>query len=49
VTESERYGDRVLNEIIGTGKEEATEGWREMHNEKLHSLHSLENIVRLIR
>jgi hypothetical protein len=43
------FGDRVLREISDTRREEATELWRKMHNEKFHSLYSLENIVRLLR
>jgi hypothetical protein len=43
------FGDRVLRKIIDTRREEATEVWRKMHNEKFHCFYSLENIVGLIR
>jgi hypothetical protein len=43
------FENRVLNRIFGSKKEEAVGGERELHNEELRNLHSLPNIIRMIR
>jgi hypothetical protein len=42
------YGLRVLR-IFGPKKDEATGGWRKLHNEELHSLYSSLSIIRMIK
>jgi hypothetical protein len=37
-------GDRVLRGVIGAKREEVTECWRKIHDEKLHILSSLESL-----
>jgi hypothetical protein len=34
------FGKRVLRRILGPRRGEVTEGWRELHNEKLHNFYS---------
>jgi hypothetical protein len=42
------FGNRVLRRIFGPKREE--EGsWRKLHNDELHSLYSLPNIVKVIK
>jgi hypothetical protein len=43
------YENGVLTGIFVTKREEATESWRKMHNEKLYSLYSLVKTVGMIR
>jgi hypothetical protein len=43
------FENRVLKRIIGHKRNEVTGGWREMHNEKLHELHSSPNITSVIK
>jgi hypothetical protein len=38
--------NRVLRRIIGTKRKEVTGGWRKLHNEELHNLFSLPDIIR---
>jgi hypothetical protein len=38
----------VLRRIFGPKREEMTGGWRKLHNEELHNLYSLPNIIRMI-
>jgi hypothetical protein len=38
----------VLRRIFGPKGEEATGGWRKLHNEELHNLYSLPSIIRMI-
>jgi hypothetical protein len=40
--------NRVLRRIFGPERDEVTEGWRKLHNEELHDLYSLPNIIRMI-
>jgi hypothetical protein len=42
------FENRVLRKIFGPKREEA-ESWRKLHNDELHSLYSLPNIVRVIK
>jgi hypothetical protein len=39
----------VLRRIFGLKRNEETGGWRKLHNEKLHNLYSLENIIRMMK
>jgi hypothetical protein len=34
------FENRVLGRIFGPKRDEVTEGWRKLHNEKLHNLYS---------
>jgi hypothetical protein len=43
------FGNRVLRRIFGTKREDMTGEWRKLHNEKLHTLYSSLNIIRVIR
>jgi hypothetical protein len=42
------FGNRVLRKIFGPKREEDG-SWRKLHNNELHSLYSLRNIVRVIK
>jgi hypothetical protein len=42
------FGNRVLKRTFGPKKEDVTGDWRELHNEELRNLYSLENIVRIM-
>jgi hypothetical protein len=41
--------NRVLREIFGLDRKEMTEGRRKLNNEELHNLHTLQNIIRVIK
>jgi hypothetical protein len=41
------FENRVLRRIFGHKRGDVTGGWRKLHNEVLHNLHSLQNIVRM--
>jgi hypothetical protein len=43
------YENRMLRRIYGSKRDEVTGGWRKMHNEKLHNLHTSPNIIRLMK
>jgi hypothetical protein len=43
------FENRVLRRIFGLRRDEVTGDWRKLHNEKLHNLYSLPNIVRMIK
>jgi hypothetical protein len=43
------FENRVLRRIFGPKRDEATGGWRKLHNEELHSLYSSPSIVRVIK
>jgi hypothetical protein len=43
------FENRVLRRIFGPKRDEVTGGWRKLHNEKLHNLYSLPNIIRMIK
>jgi hypothetical protein len=42
------FDNRVLRRIFGPKREEDG-SWRKLHNDELHSLYSLPNIVRVIK
>jgi hypothetical protein len=41
--------DRVLRRIFGPKREDVTGDWRKLHNDELHNLYSLPNIIRMIK
>jgi hypothetical protein len=41
--------NKVLRKIFGPRKEQATGGWRNLHNEELHNIHSSPNIIIMIK
>jgi hypothetical protein len=41
------FENRVLRRIFGPKRDEVTGGWRKLHNEELHGLHSSPSIVRV--
>jgi hypothetical protein len=43
------FENGVLRGIFGPKRDEVTEEWRKLHNEKLHDLYSSPNIVRVIK
>jgi hypothetical protein len=43
------FENRVLRRIFGSKRDEATGGWRKLHNEELHGLYSSSSIVRVIK
>jgi hypothetical protein len=40
--------NRVLRRIFGPKKEGVAGGWRRLHNEELHNMHTLSNIIQVI-
>jgi hypothetical protein len=43
------FEKRVLRRIFGAKREEEQGGWRLLHNEELHNLHSSSNITNVIK
>jgi hypothetical protein len=43
------FENRVLRRIFGPNGNEATGGWRKLHNEELHNLYSSPSIIRTIK
>jgi hypothetical protein len=43
------FENRVLRRIFEPKREEVMGDWRKLHNEELHNLYSLPNIVRMIK
>jgi hypothetical protein len=43
------FENRVLRRIFGPRRDEVTGEWRKLHNEELHNLYSLPNIIRMIK
>jgi uncharacterized membrane protein YhaH (DUF805 family) len=38
-----------VSEIFGPKREEVVGGWRRLHDEELHNLYALSNIIRVIK
>jgi hypothetical protein len=43
------FENRVLRRIFGPKREEVAGDWRRLHNEELHNLYALPNIIREIK
>jgi hypothetical protein len=43
------FENRVLRRIFGPKTDEVMGDWRKLHNEELHNLYSLPNIIRMIK
>jgi len=43
------FENRVLRKVFGPKRDEVTGEWRKLHNEELHDLYSLPNIVRVVK
>jgi hypothetical protein len=43
------FENRVLRRIFGPKRDEVTGEWRKLHNEELHDLYSLPNIIRITK
>jgi hypothetical protein len=43
------FENRVLRRIFGPKGEEETGGWRQLHNEEIHSLYSSLSIIRMVK
>jgi hypothetical protein len=43
------FENSVLRRISGPKKNEITGGWRKLPNEELHNLHSLPNVITMIK
>jgi hypothetical protein len=43
------FQNRVLRRIFGPKRDHVTGDWRKVHNEELHNLYSLPNIIRMIK
>jgi hypothetical protein len=42
------FENRVLSRIFGPKRDEVIGGWKKLHNEELHNLHSSPSTIRLI-
>jgi hypothetical protein len=43
------FENRVLRKIFGLKRGEMMGDWRKLHNEELHNLYSLPNIIRVMK
>jgi hypothetical protein len=43
------FEERVLRRTFGPKRDEVLGGWKILHNEELHNLYSLPNIIRMIK
>jgi hypothetical protein len=43
------FENRVMRRIFGPKRNEATGGWRKLHNEELHNLYSSIGIIRMVK
>ena len=43
------FENRVLRRVFGSRRDEVTGEWRKLHKEELRDLHSLPNIVRVVK
>jgi hypothetical protein len=44
-----QFENRVLRRVFGPKRDEVAGEWRKLHNEELNDLHSLTNIVRVVK
>jgi hypothetical protein len=42
------FENRVLRTVFGPKRDEMVGGWRKLHNEELHNLHTSPGIIRMI-
>jgi hypothetical protein len=43
------FENRVLRRIFKPKREEVAGGWKRQHNEELHNLNALPNVIRVIK
>jgi hypothetical protein len=43
------FENRMLREIFRPKRDDITGGWRKLHNEKVHSLYSSPNVIRITK
>jgi hypothetical protein len=43
------FENRVLRRIFGPKRDDIIVGWRKLHNNELHNMYSLQNIIRMIK
>jgi hypothetical protein len=43
------FENRVLGRVFGPKRDEVTGGWRKVHDEELHGLYCLPNIIKMIK
>jgi hypothetical protein len=43
------FENRVLRKIFGPKRDGVMGGWRKLHNDELHNLHSSPSIIRIIK
>jgi hypothetical protein len=43
------FEKRALRSIFGPKRDEMVGDWAKLHNEELHNLHALSNIIRIIK
>jgi hypothetical protein len=43
------FENRVLRRIFGSEREEVAGGWRRLHNDELHNVYALPNIIMVIK
>jgi hypothetical protein len=43
------FENRVLRRIFGSKGDEVTGDWRKLHNEELHNLYFLSNIIKMMK
>jgi len=43
------FENRVLRRVFGSKRDDVTGEWRKLHNEELSDLHTLPNIVRVVK
>jgi hypothetical protein len=41
------FENRVLRKIFGPEREDVAGGWTRLHNEELHNLYTLPNVIRM--
>jgi hypothetical protein len=43
------FENRMLRRIFGPNSEKVAAGWTRLHNEELHNLYALRNIIRVMK